>query len=43
MTSSNKRRFPMTAGITFWYLIFPLLLLGIAVFAHIVDPPGKED
>ncbi len=33
----------MTAALTFWYLVIPLLLLGIAVVAHIVDPPGKED
>ena len=33
----------MTGGIVFWYLAFPILLLGIAVVAHIVDPPGKED
>jgi hypothetical protein len=32
----------MTGGITFWYLVFPLLLLAIAVIAHIVDPPGPE-
>lgn len=33
----------MTAGIVFWYLLFPILLLGSAVVAHIVDPPEKED
>jgi hypothetical protein len=33
----------MTGGIVFWYIICPLMLLGLAVVAHIVDPPGKED
>jgi hypothetical protein len=33
----------MSTGITFWYLIFPLLLLLTAIIAHIADPPGKED
>lgn len=32
----------MIGGIVFWYVVFPLLLLGIAVIAHIVDPPGLE-
>jgi hypothetical protein len=32
----------MTAGIIFWYVVFPLMLLGIAVVAHIVDSPGPE-
>jgi hypothetical protein len=33
----------MSGGIIFWYLIFPLALLAVAIVAHIVDPPGKED
>ena len=35
----------MTGGIAFWYVVFPLLFLAIAIIAHIVDPPGsgKED
>jgi hypothetical protein len=33
----------MSAGIIFWYLIFPLALLATAVVAHIVDRPGEED
>jgi hypothetical protein len=33
----------MSTGIIFWYLIFPLLLLAVAVTAHIVDPPGTEE
>jgi hypothetical protein len=33
----------MSAGIIFWYLIFPLALLATAIVAHIADPPGKED
>jgi hypothetical protein len=33
----------LSAGIIFWYLIFPLGLLAAAVIAHIADPPGKED
>jgi hypothetical protein len=40
---SHSRRRLMTGGIAFWYLAFPIILLGIAVVAHIVDPPGKED
>jgi len=33
----------MTAGIIFWYLVFPLALLAAAIVAHIADPPGKKD
>ncbi len=33
----------MTAGIIFWYLVFPLGLLAAAVIAHIADPPGEEE
>ena len=33
----------MSAGIVFWYLVFPLALLAVAVIAHIADPPGEED
>lgn len=32
----------MTGGIMFWYVVFPLLFLGITVVAHIADPPGPE-